>query len=292
MRHGPPWTLPRDVTLDELQRLRNRIRNSLGEPNPSRSRCWAWVGEMNGLYPCVQFRGQKIAATRVSWAIHRSDPLPGKITRIAECTGAHCVNPDHLVGHHPTGKRATPPTPAPTAAPPPEPLQVAESPAGGYQSLEDLYEDLKRAEAGHDAPPPRAEDEDTGRGETFEEIAANFHTLDAFAALQFGTTPNKFTPRRLRVQAEDPIQTIEGPKVVALPAGLHEYTPSPAARARYLSISAQELLDIVFAPHTLVVTYPSGAVLISTPGARVLAPDAEAALQGILRAQGKRKVVG
>lgn len=113
--------------------------------------------------------------------------------------------------------------------------------------------------------------------------------IEAMAALQFGTP---VTPRPLRklLVTEDRIETPEGPVVVKAPVGTVAYTPPPASKA--LPLTLQEVLDAVFAPNTIVMTFPTGHVWISTPGARIDAADGVAAIMGALTMQGKRSVKG
>lgn len=63
------------------------------EPN---SGCWLWEGASpNRRYGAMSWRGRRILAHRLSYAIHRG-PVPSNMVVDHLCHNGFCVNPEHL----------------------------------------------------------------------------------------------------------------------------------------------------------------------------------------------------
>lgn len=63
------------------------------EPN---SGCWLWTGTSpNGRYGSMKWRGRRILAHRISYAIH-CGPVPNDMVVDHLCHNGFCVNPEHL----------------------------------------------------------------------------------------------------------------------------------------------------------------------------------------------------
>ena len=65
------------------------------EPN---SGCWLWIGAVNGgsERPQIWCEDKIQYAARVSWKLHKEEPIPDGLLVLHSCDNGWCVNPDHL----------------------------------------------------------------------------------------------------------------------------------------------------------------------------------------------------
>lgn len=117
-------------------------------------------------------------------------------------------------------------------------------------------------------------------------------TIEAMAHLQFGTPVKPRVLRALVKPAEEIVATPEGEITVQpLPATPH-YSPSAQDKVRAPKLTVQQLMDVIFAPDTVVMTFRTGHVWISTPRVRLQADSGEEAVLGVLIMTGQHQVRG
>lgn len=296
MALGVGWQPPEGGISEALQQ---RFFEHLDPQSAADGGCWFWKGPTNAYRPALMVDGGYVTALRIAYAIeHNAARIPGKFHK---CTlqPEKCINPQHCLAYAAVAPKEKPPAVVLICSDCKEPIKGAdwsneadrntcetcEKIRMGVIAKPSMMSDVAAAEVHRQThAPPKGP-------ASMDDMLSGFRALDALASIQYGKTPE--TRHTIVRQAEERvIHPAEGPTRVTIPVGTIIEEPKPAKRAKYQPVSAQELLEVIFAPNTICVTFPSGSVMISGPGGRVIAPDPAAAVQQMLYSSGARKIVG
>lgn len=236
---------------------------------------WLWTGTFNNGYPFMWWadRSGGVNATRVAWALaHPGEEVPRRLDRKPSCPIKTCVNPECREPH----KNRPSFNPKRALAP--------------HSAVVGTGKPVRAESNGKSATPPKEEPRTTGHIGGVS--TAPYRTLEALGQIQFGIEPPPRPLFRRKASAQETLETPEGPVVVERPKALQQYDPTPGdfREAETLQVTAEELLELIFSPDTVVMTFKTGHVWISTPKARIDAPDGRSAILGVMIMSGKHKV--